>query len=736
MSATVWKVNGKTLEELRCPSLRITFRNRAADEARLVIDGDLADAAGFAYGQTYAVERGSATVFRGRCEKIVRHGTGAAQSVEIILLGGWHWLTLRMYQQSWPKGASGHGNKSRVILGCGTDGNPIAANAQLADILRSCPEVASGPVAVSASTFPFDEKLDITCAEAIDAVLAWWPDAVVWFDYASGTRLCAARAGALPVRSLDIAVTAEEVQATPRHDLVVPGVRLVYETTSGDGAYQDTVEDTAGTPDAPGGLIQTISVAGSDHNIVSAKITAERLPDTLTPSWWASRIPGLAGWEDVTLGDAPTVTLADAGTSVAPSTLPGGGTTWKPRIGTKTLHSELLSGSVADWMQEAAARVRVTQTASYTLAGQTVEDVILSIDLVLTSAETKVYQRGTTTRPETIPQGLAAEIYAAAGRLYHEGTVAFVGADPPTPAALGDSLLLPELWSGTPSPVQSVAWDVATGTTSISFGPPNHLGVQDLVARCRANRTRGPANHASARLSASTADDGIPLGGATGSVNTSSGGGRPSKITVEKRPGGWGKIELDGSYNNDLPAILVAATVGESADQAGTWRDSSARLAARGGLLLQGDSPAASALLALSSKRSDFGVNGPTLRLSMEKYAIVLSMGPVMGNSVPQHATIAIEDTSGNHATLAVGDDGTSYLQLASGTDQSNVLIKSDGSIDVVDSEGNPTGNAGTISVVTGISLNRDGTVASYTTKDLEFVGILKSIGPAQNHTS
>lgn len=547
MSATVWKVNGKTLEELRCPSLRITFRNRAADEARLVIDGDLTDAAGFAYGQTYAVERGSATVFRGRCEKIVRHGTGAAQSVEIILLGGWHWLTLRMYQQSWPKGASGHGNKSRVILGCGTDGNPIAANAQLADILRSCPEVASGPVAVSASTFPFDEKLDITCAEAIDAVLAWWPDAVVWFDYASGTRLCAARAGALPVRSLDIAGSAEEVQATPRHDLVVPGVRLVYETTSGDGAYQDTVEDTAGTPDAPGGLIQTISVAGSDHNIVSAKIVSQNLPPTLTAAWWASRIPELANWTNVTLGANPTVTLSD-GTSAA----------WKPRSGTKTLNYELLSGTVADWMSEAADRVRVTQTASYTLAGQTVEDAILSIDLVLTSAETGIYQRGTTTRPETIPRGLAAEIYTAAGRLYHEGTVAFVGADPPTPAALGDSLLLPELWTGTPSPVQSVVWDVATGTTSIAFGPPNHLGVQDLVARCRANRTRGPANHASARLSASTADDGIPLGGATGSVNTSSGGARLLKLVAAKASGGP-SVTVDATQQTDSSIHLTGS---------------------------------------------------------------------------------------------------------------------------------------------------------------------------------
>ena len=549
MSSTIWKIGSSTtfhtLADLHVSSLQITFRNRAADETRIVIDGSLSGAASFSYGSTYSITKNFTTVFTGRCEKIIRKGTGSSQSCEVILLGGWHWLTLYMYQQSWPRGAPGTipVNKSRVILGCDANGGLVSANAQISGIV-ACAGISAGTVNVSSGQFPMDEKVDITCAEALDAVLAWWPDAVVWFTYSGGTTLNVARFGSLSSRSVALASAAEEVQATARRDLQIPGVRLIYETTTGNGAYQNVETDEDGAPDLAGGLIQTISVAGSSHDIVSAKIVSQSLPATLTAAWWASRIPELAGWTNVTLGANPTVTLSD-GTSAS----------WKPTIGTKTLNYELLSGTVADWMHEAADRVRVTQTASYTLNDQTVEDAVLSIDLVLTSAETGVYQHGSVTRPETIPNGLAADIMTAVGRLYHEGTITLVGEDPPDTVGLGDKLLLtggPAAWESMNAPIQGVTWDIATGTTRLSFGPPNHLGVQDLVARARANRLRGPARSLSARISSSTADDGIPLGGAAGSVNTSSGGGRPAEITVAKaaESGVFASIGIEGHAEN------------------------------------------------------------------------------------------------------------------------------------------------------------------------------------------
>jgi len=564
--AATWKIRKdpdgewSTLAALDITNLRIIFRNRAADEARIRIDGDYATAGGenFTYGDTYAISKNDTVVYRGRCEKIVRHGTGPTQYAEVILLGGWHWLTLKMLQQSWPMGASGtQTRKSRVILGAKYDSGQqqnvvVAANDQLRSIVSAVSSYISvGTIDVSARNVPMDERVDITCAEAIEAVLSWWPDAVVYFRYGSGTQINIKRVPGLASKTVALDTLAEEVEITARNDLCVPAVRLVYETVGNGYRNVHVDQSSTGNPDALGGLTQTISVEGSppSWNIESAKITSQSLsastnpsrPAALTAAWWAARIPQLAGWTDVTLPAATdTVTLPDGTTAPGRTVTLSDGTvasSWPPQLGTKPLHHELLGGAVEDWMGEKADRVKIQQYASYTLNGQTVENAVLSIEMTLTSAETGVYQRGKVRPPEEYPaqDGLASEMQSAAGKLYYEGSVVRIGDDPPELASVGECLNIsggaPE-WQAMDTPVQSVEWDVGRGLTRVSFGPPNQVGKQDLVARARANRQRGAARSCGAMSSSSTDTDSDPSNGATGSVNTSVGGGRPSKIQV------------------------------------------------------------------------------------------------------------------------------------------------------------------------------------------------------------
>lgn len=586
--AATWTIgleNGQmqTLADLNISDLKITFRNRAADEARFRIDGDYTTAgAGFVYGSTYKIARNGTVVYRGRCEKIVRHGSGTDQYANVILLGGWHWLTLKMLQQNWPMGSSGTPTaKSRVILGAKYNASTgenemVPASSQLSDIIAASPiAVTRGTIAVSNRHIPLDERVDSTCAEAVDAILSWWPDAVVYFRYGSGTQINIKRIPSLPPKTIPLASLAEEVEITARNDLLVPGVKLVYETVDENGFQSVHVDSqNSGNADALGGVVNTISVAGASPggwDITSVKITSERLPDPLTAAWWASRIPQLAGWSDVTLhGPDDTVTLSDE-TEVAgfSATLSDGtvADTWPPRMGTKTLHSELLGGTVEPWMKEKMDRVRIQQYVDYTLNGQVVENALLTIEMTLTSAETKIYQTGTVTPPpEDHPaaDGLAGEIHEAVGKLYYEGSVVQIGEDPPDLASVGEKLNLSggaAEWTHMDTPVQSVEWDVGRGQTRVSFGPPNQVGKQDHVARARANRTRGPARSCGVMGRASTADESVSTG-ATGSVNTSAGGGSPAKITVvsNKLYEGTvanGKVEIDAKTNTDQPEIRL-----------------------------------------------------------------------------------------------------------------------------------------------------------------------------------
>lgn len=562
--AATWTIgleNGQmqTLADLNISDLKITFRNRAADEARFRIDGDYTTAGvDFVYGSTYKIAKNGTVVYRGRCEKIVRHGSGADQYANVVLLGGWHWLTLKFHQQSWPKGSSGErGNKSRVILGAkyneATGENEmVSASAQLQDILSSAPaKVTRGAIAVSSCHIPLDERVDSTCAESVDAILSWWPDAVVYFRYESGTQINIKRLASLPPKTVPLASLAEEVEITARNDLCVPGVKLVYETIDENGCQNVHVDSkNAGDADAIGGVVNTISVGGSHQtwDIKSVKITSKSLPATLSASWWADRIPQLAGWSGVTLKqDGLSVKFAD-----------GSSASWPPRMGTKTLHSELLGGSVEPWMKEKVATVTVQQLADYTLNGQSYENAVLSIDLPLTSAETGIYQTGTITPPpEQYPaaDGLAGEIHEATRKLYYEGSVVQIGEDPPELAAVGERLNLSggaAEWSHMDTPVQTVEWDVARGQTRVSFGPPNQVGKQDQVARARANRTRGPARSCGVMGYSSTKDDQVSEG-ALGSVNTSVGGARPLKVSI-------------GSADENATDSIVSDTTNSSAE--------------------------------------------------------------------------------------------------------------------------------------------------------------------------
>lgn len=586
--AATWTIgleNGQmqTLADLNISDLKITFRNRAADEARFRIDGDYTTAgAGFAYGSVYKIAKNGTVVYRGRCEKRVRHGSGADQYANVVLLGGWHWLTLKMLQQNWPMGAAGTPTaKTRVILGAkynATTGENemVSASAQLADIIASAPSaITRGTIAVSNHHIPLDERVDSTCAQAVDAILSWWPDAVAYFRYGAGSQVNIKRVGSLSTKTIPIASLAEEVEITARNDLCVPGVKLVYETTDENGCQSVHVDSqNAGDSDALGGVVNTISVAGASPgswDITSVKITSERLPDPLTAAWWASRIPQLTGWSDVTLhGPNDTVTLSD-GTTVPGRTVTlsdgTAATTWPPRMGTKTLHSELLGGTVEPWMKEKVDRVKIQQYVDYTLNGQVIENALLSIEMTLTSAETKIYQTGKVSPPpEDYPSadGLAREIHEAAGKLYYEGSIVQIGEDPPDLASVGDKINIsggaPE-WTHMDTPVQLVEWDVDRGMTRVSFGPPNHVGKQDQAARGRANSKRGPARSCGVMGRSSTADESISTG-ATGSVNTSAGGGTPAKITVvsNKLYEGTvanGKVEIDAKTNADQPEIRL-----------------------------------------------------------------------------------------------------------------------------------------------------------------------------------
>lgn len=527
--AATWKINGESTADLNVSNLKIVLRNHAEDVATWTCEGDgLTGTARWSYGSMVDIWMGTRRVFQGVVTSIPREGTGEAERVSYEARGGWYWLGKCFYTQEWAVGdAGGRQSKTRVILG-GTSRTPTS---QIRDIL-SCAVRAGAPlrlgnVSVASSKVPEDEEIDLTCANAIDRVLAWFPDTVVWFDYGGSGKPAVniRRRASLGSLSLPVDQVAESVSATPRHDLVVPGVEIVYEITStkDNRQFRNVSIDAAGDASALGAARFTVQLDGGSVSHVRQHLATSRITDgdLKNPDWWARRIPELKGWTGPDGTGKPQITV----------------TSEFPKINGATLDKEIVSGNVPPWLRNAVAQsVPIECTASYALGGESIKDRALRLSLTLTNAISGLYSSVQSRQEgEAVPKGLAAQIFAAVRHLYYQGSVRFVGEDPPQVFHPGYRLNLTgglSAWSKMDSAIQSLELDAGSGATVYSFGPPEHLGPQDLVQLAQANRKRAEARSAAARTNADLSTSAPSVGGPAPDTSSGHAGGIVSKLRI------------------------------------------------------------------------------------------------------------------------------------------------------------------------------------------------------------
>jgi len=89
-------------------------------------------------------------------------------------------------------------------------------------------------------------------------------------------------------------------------------------------------------------------------------------------------------------------------------------------------------------------------------------------------------------------QNFATFLYAENHFGYHEGALVLVGREPPNLLTMRPDRFLSVVVGGTswPTPIQHVEFDIGRGRTTIGFGPPSHLGSNDLVSLALANSSR------------------------------------------------------------------------------------------------------------------------------------------------------------------------------------------------------------------------------------------------------
>lgn len=483
-------------DEIKATGIRSSHNSFAPDTLQFSIPRSIAAAKLFADGQTIQLLDGTTRAFYGVIRATPVSGTPASERHVVNASGGWWGLERVTFEQLAKRDVNGVQTDvliSSVILGrtgagdelmkCGEVIEELIAFAAGKGVLISAGTVTQGPY------FPEEEGLDLTCADGIIRVCRWMPDMVSGFDHAIGKlNVTTTPTSTVTISLASSAYRVDLVDPAPRTDLIVPGVRVDYQivTTVFGSPRLSLVRETAGNPDAAGGVKHTMAIAGQNLSGVQQlqRIKVAALHPSLA-EWWIDHCPDLA---DPRISNLVITNLA------------GGVVLY----GT----NELLEGSIQEWMLAGVEGAKYSlhagestfnclATYDLTIAGKVihVEERQYSAKVTTTDATTRTYSRrsDSLTGGEYVPLGLAASLYSAGSKTWWDGQITITGPE----CQLG---IIPGMavnvtggraeWASMAARIINVEHDYDAGKTTIRVGPPRQMTLGDLRDQLKRNRQR------------------------------------------------------------------------------------------------------------------------------------------------------------------------------------------------------------------------------------------------------
>lgn len=287
-----WGLSGATLRRT----------NQDTDTLTLVatVDDVFADPI-FAYGQKIRLTRNGLGIFTGTVSRRTASADGNKHTHSYEVLGPWWQLRRTVYRQ--PRaiydgdfGALVAVYTSKVTFGQNNWGQKQSTDLQIADICFAAssqnPGLFVGPSVPSLVEPVLEEARDISCAAAIQRMLAYTPDVVLSWDYSTTVpTMLIQRRSALPAVTIDIGagtLVGGLSSLTSRPDLVPSGVVFTFLRQEKNPADPDgplltrTTVQTAGTSEGPGVVYATIelSLQGTDQ--------AEAVPAGLAAAYYTA----------------------------------------------------------------------------------------------------------------------------------------------------------------------------------------------------------------------------------------------------------------------------------------------------------------------------------------------------------------------------------------------------------------------------------------------------------------
>jgi hypothetical protein len=522
---------------------------------------------------TVQVFKGDVPVFYGIVDTVQRSGEPGRERIDTTLVGPWWYFENLTFQHAWfirdSTTARKLTNKSRIILGQQLEGSAGSPSTTITRIPtgRVIEAIIDYVIAIGAPflkgrqmrgvLIPFSEITDQSCAELVRDLIRWTPDTVIQFDYSTTPPTLNVMERGQQTNNIILKTIGSDglssFNANPRYDLQLPGIRIIYETTVLDGNQErnDVVIDEAGNPNGFRTVVMTVQLGGGTTTYQTQQVTLTNL-DARNFGWWAGKVPWLTR-PDIR-GPDGTGTPLIGGLSVSSITHKGGGA-----VGSSPAATELTAGDIPPWLNTHFFPLVASSTVDYSqltnVDGTVVavyKQAALEMGFVGTDfpgGGTVVYSRVTSDTPAEFPpltdpetgESPAHTIFKSFQTLHYDGQMIIEKEECDCDMVVGQTVNIlggRTEWTQMLAVIQKIEEDIGAGRTTVSVGPPNHLGPQDFIELMRMQRHRSPAFKLQERQDA-IARAGSSVTGSGGGPNDSPSSpptGIPTKLILRDDP--------------------------------------------------------------------------------------------------------------------------------------------------------------------------------------------------------
>ncbi len=510
---SAWLINGQTPEALKLTVVAGEFASGRASTLRLqaVTGFDAAEA--FAYGDAVSITRDGDPFFAGTCRAIPKNADGSSEGHGYQVEDVWADLERTTYQEPWKIGPATTVLLPTAILGLSSAGVRINLGEQLAEVITFA--AASG-IDIQCGTMPAGMLLwpmkvtGVSCAEVVRTSLRYHPDWIAWIDHTTDPPTFEVTPRATAEARMIAVTSNSNLQIVKTSDRVPDCVRICYLTVSVDGS---SVLRTGaidkwpldGDDSGPGVLTTVVELAGLNAQIQKQEveviaIPAEGASDAAKKAFLKVQFPQIKNIDD-THFEVPFWHVEAVVDPAPDPAIPPVNPNSVRLVGTdlaEHLPNKLIRGAIHPWMRKYVGKVSIELEEVFETALTTAAESKLLAGLpknpfvvVATNAVNKIYQGlANWAAAEDIPTGIARKYFETlASGCYYQGQVTIVEDDDVGATRFNGSKLhlsgsLSE-YATMGAPIHSVAWNLETRETVISFGPNPDYSIQDFLEYLR-----------------------------------------------------------------------------------------------------------------------------------------------------------------------------------------------------------------------------------------------------------